>query len=68
MVPNVIPAKKAKEYVSKAHDWLESFNLGYARNDPSTWDLEKLPFNNRGGLYGAYGVGHEQFLWDIRLV
>nr|AOR51877.1 phytanoil-CoA dioxygenase [Phaffia rhodozyma] len=66
VVPNVIPDDRAREYVSRAHDFLESFNLGYNRDDPSTWNLSSLPYNNKGGLYSAYGVGHQQFLWDIR--
>ncbi len=37
VVKNVIPKERADEYVSRAYDWLEGFNLGFDRNDRSTW-------------------------------
>jgi hypothetical protein len=27
-----------------------------------------MPHYYKGGLYVNYGVGHEQFLWDIKCV
>lgn len=47
----VISKEKAAEYALAGEDWLEGFNLGYKRDDPSTWDVKHLPRHNRGGLY-----------------
>jgi len=55
-------------YISQAYDWLESFNLGFDRNDKSTHVASNLPFSYKGGLYSYYGSGHEQYAWDIRYV
>lgn len=48
------------------HDWLESFGLGYKRDDPSTFKMENVPAFHKGGLYNNFGVGQEQFAWDVR--
>jgi hypothetical protein len=42
VVPGVVSEAKASEYVSRAHDWLESFDLGYRRTEPSTWKQANL--------------------------
>ena len=41
---------------------------GYDRNDPSTYHAHMLPTVSRGGLVNLYGVGQEQFAWDVRSV
>lgn len=41
------------------HTWLESFGLGYDRNDPSTIRDECLPIIIAKGLVQAYGAPHE---------
>lgn len=66
VLPGVISKDKAAAYVSRAHDWLESFDLGYDRADPSTWKIEHLPANWHGGLYATNGICHSQLAWDIR--
>lgn len=66
VVPDVLTKDKAAGYVARAHDWLEHFDIGYNRDDPSTWKLENLPHNNKGGLYGTTGICHSQLVWDIR--
>jgi hypothetical protein len=43
VVRNVITPEKAAGYVDEAHKWLEGFNLGYKRDDPSTWHKANLP-------------------------
>jgi len=35
-------------------------------DDPSTWDVSKLPRHNRGGLYSHYSFSHAQFVWDCK--
>lgn len=62
----MIPSDRARSYVAAGHAWLESFGLGYKRDDPSTWEPSQLPCSNKGGLYSSYGSGHEQYAWDIR--
>ncbi|KAH7107121.1 hypothetical protein BKA62DRAFT_753892 [Auriculariales sp. MPI-PUGE-AT-0066] len=66
VVPGVLSNEKCDSYISRMNAWLESFGLGYQRDDPSTWSEERLPVSYRGGLFNQYGVGHEQFMWDLR--
>jgi hypothetical protein len=51
VVPQTIAREKALAYAEKAYQWLESWNLGYVRKDPSTRNAAHLPFHTRGGLY-----------------
>lgn len=58
---------RAGEIRDKAFAWLESFGRGFDRHDRSTFGQEFLPQYGRGGMYPAYGVHHEQWVWDCRL-
>jgi hypothetical protein len=51
VVPEAIPKAKALAYAEKGHEWLESWELGYDRNDTSTHKAANLPWHIRGGLY-----------------
>jgi len=51
VVKGAVSREKAAEYAKKGEDWLEGFNFGYKRDDPSTWDVKKLPQHRHGGLY-----------------
>lgn len=64
----MVPREKALSYVDRAYDFLESFGLGFDRNDRSTWKPENMPHFYKGGLFVNYGSGHEQFIWDIKWV
>lgn len=66
VVKGAIPRQKAAEYVERYHEYLESFGLGYDRNDPSTIREENLPVISERGMLGFYGVAHEDFVWDMR--
>jgi len=66
VVPSVIPAERAAQYCDRAFKWLEDFGLGFKRDDSTTWTEDHLPVSNKGGLYNAYGVGHEDWVWDVR--
>jgi hypothetical protein len=66
VVKGVVTPEKAAEYAEKGEEWLEGFKLGYQRDDPSTWDVKKLPRHNRGGLYSQYSFAHSQFVWDAK--
>lgn len=68
VIRGVIPRDRADAHASAAYAYLESFGLGFDRNDRSTWIPEKMPHFYKGGLYVNYGVGHEQFIWDIKQV
>lgn len=46
-------------HTDEIHTWLESFGLGYNRNDPSTVRDECLPIIIAKGLVQAYGAPHE---------
>ncbi|KAL2677325.1 hypothetical protein Neosp_011094 [[Neocosmospora] mangrovei] len=66
IINETISKEKALAYADKGHEWLESWNLGYKRDDPSSRKETKVPWHIRGGLYARYGVAHEQFVWDLR--
>ncbi|KAK4699705.1 hypothetical protein P7C70_g6552, partial [Phenoliferia sp. Uapishka_3] len=66
VVPNVISADKAKEYRTRAFDWVSSFGRGFDHSKPETYGQEFMPKYNRGGMMPAYGIHHEQWVWDIR--
>lgn len=66
MLKGVLSRATALGYADEAYAFLESFGLGFDRNDPTTWVPEKMPFFFKGGLFHRYGTAHEQFLWDIR--
>jgi len=67
VVPNVMTAERAAEIRSKAFGWLESFGRGFDRTKPETFGQAFLPQYGRGGMYPAYGIHHEQWVWDCRL-
>jgi hypothetical protein len=66
VVPSVIPKERCDEYVNEALGWLESFPLGFKRDDKSTWTDDHLPVSVKGGLYGRYACGHENWVWKAR--
>jgi hypothetical protein len=66
VIRGAIPRERADSHASAAYAYLESFGLGFDRNDRSTWTPDKMPHHYKGGLYVNYGVGHEQFIWDIK--
>lgn len=77
VVPRIIPVADCDAFVEAALSWLEAFPNGFKRGDKSTWTAECLPHSikcvtylarltGRGGMYGKYGVSHEDFVWKIR--
>jgi hypothetical protein len=50
-VKGVVPKEKALEYAQRGEDWLEGFNMGYKRDDPSTWKSTNVPKHRCGGLF-----------------
>ncbi|WVQ84276.1 hypothetical protein IAT38_006428 [Cryptococcus sp. DSM 104549] len=66
VVKESIPRERALEYRERAFKWLESFPLGFDRNDVSTWTNEHLPVHMKGGMFHGYGFAHEDFVWNIR--
>jgi hypothetical protein len=66
VIKNTIPKDRAQKYQSDALTWLESFGLGFNREDKSTWKKENLPQSFKGGMYLHFSAAHEKYLWDIR--
>ena len=66
VVKGIFGKERADKIQADAMAYLESFNLGFDRNDRSTWVPEKMPYYYKGGLIYCYGSGHEQFIWDIK--
>ncbi|WWD03167.1 hypothetical protein V865_001214 [Kwoniella europaea PYCC6329] len=65
-VVKAIPTEKALEYRERAFQWMESFALGFDRNDVKTWKNEHLPVHIKGGMFHGYGFYDISQLWDIR--
>lgn len=66
VIKGALTKDRAKEYQAKALDWLESFPLGFDRNDISTWKKENLPQSWKGGMYLHFSAAHEKYVWDVR--
>lgn len=55
VIPNLVPKEKCDQYIDDALTWLEAFDLGFKRDDKSTWTQDHLPAHGKGGLYNRYG-------------
>ncbi|PYH91873.1 hypothetical protein BO71DRAFT_401033 [Aspergillus ellipticus CBS 707.79] len=66
VVSGAVPRENALAYAEKGYEWLESWKLGFDRKDPSTRKAANLPFHIRGGIYNRNGIGHEQFVWNLK--
>lgn len=66
IIKGAVPQERAAEYKSAALDWLESFNIGFDRNDRSTWKKENVPQNFKGGMFLQFSAAHEKYMWDAR--
>ncbi|WWD19963.1 hypothetical protein CI109_104436 [Kwoniella shandongensis] len=66
VIKGAVPREKALSIRNQAFEWLEGFNLGFKRDDPSTYKNEYLPNHMKGGMIHGYGIAHEQWLWDLR--
>ncbi|PKS11392.1 hypothetical protein jhhlp_003155, partial [Lomentospora prolificans] len=66
VVKGAIPEERALHYADKMYSLIESFGLGYDRNDPSTVHPDKLPIINEKGMLLPYGACHEDFVWAVR--
>lgn len=66
IIKNALSKERAQQYQSDALTWLESFGLGFDRNDKSTWKKENIPQNWKGGMYLHFSAAHEKYMWDIR--
>ncbi|WVQ71114.1 hypothetical protein IAR50_000639 [Cryptococcus sp. DSM 104548] len=66
VVKGSIPTDRALAYREHMFQWLESFPLGFDRNDSTTWKNEHLPVHMKGGMFHGYGFAHLDFVWDIR--
>ncbi|CEL04048.1 hypothetical protein ASPCAL05181 [Aspergillus calidoustus] len=66
VVKGAIPLERAKKYANEFYTYLEGFDLGYKRDEPSTVKRANLPVINEKGMILAYGVTHEKWVWDVR--
>jgi hypothetical protein len=66
VIKNTIPKERAQKYQSDALTWLESFGLGFNREDKRTWKKQNLPQSWKGGMYLHFSAAHEKYMWDIR--
>lgn len=47
VVKGVMSPEKAAYYVERMYQWLETFPLGFDRQDPSTWTPQNLPTHDK---------------------
>lgn len=66
IIKGAVPLDRAIAYSNAALDWLESFNIGFDRNDKSTWKKENVPQNFKGGMFLQFAAAHEKYMWDAR--
>ncbi|CAG8070561.1 unnamed protein product [Penicillium olsonii] len=66
VVKGAIAKEKALKYADEMYSWLEGFELGFDRNDPSTVQKDKLPVLNEKGMVLHYALPHENFVWAVR--
>ncbi|KAK0102120.1 hypothetical protein ONS96_006084 [Cadophora gregata f. sp. sojae] len=66
VVKGAVPRDRADGYGRAFYDFLESFNLGFDRNDSSTIKRANLPVINEKGMVLDYAAPHENFVWQIR--
>ncbi|KAJ5999994.1 hypothetical protein N7481_000403 [Penicillium waksmanii] len=62
VIKNALSKERAQQYQTDALTWLESFGLGFDRNDKSTWKKENLPQNWKGGMYLHFSAAHEKYI------
>ncbi|KAK5215122.1 hypothetical protein LTR72_011798, partial [Exophiala xenobiotica] len=66
IVMGAIPRERADQNASDMYPYLDGFNPGFDRNDPSTVQADKLPLINNKGMCMRYAVNHEDFAWKVR--
>ncbi|KAJ5122208.1 hypothetical protein N7448_003340 [Penicillium atrosanguineum] len=66
VVKGAVPRERAFKYADDMYSYLEGFQLGYKRDDPSTVSKATLPVINEKGMCMHYCVGHEGFVWNVR--
>jgi hypothetical protein len=66
IIKGVLPKDRARQYQIEALTWLESFGIGFDRNDKTTWKKENVPQSFKGGMYLHFSAAHEKYVWDVR--
>lgn len=66
VVEGAIPRHEALAIRSEIYDWMESFPMGFKRDDPATFTNEHMPIHIKGGMLHGYGIAHEDWAWKIR--
>ncbi|KAJ9113566.1 hypothetical protein QFC20_001917 [Naganishia adeliensis] len=66
IIRGAIPRERADQYASEFHEWIESFEMGYKRGDPSSVHMDKMPLINEKGMAINYAAPHEDFVWQVR--
>ncbi|EKG16767.1 hypothetical protein MPH_05970 [Macrophomina phaseolina MS6] len=66
IIKGAIPRERADKYADEMYSWLEGFNLGFDRHDPTTIHKRHLPHITEKGMILAYAATHESFAWAIR--
>ncbi|KKY19252.1 putative phytanoyl- dioxygenase [Diplodia seriata] len=66
IIKGAIPRERADQYADDMYTWLEGFNLGFNRHDPTTIHHRHLPHITEKGMILHYAATHEAFTWRIR--
>jgi len=67
VVKGALSKEKTEAAVDAMWTWIENLDSKGVidRNDPDTWKSSNWP-SHKHGIFQNYGVGHQQFVWDIR--
>lgn len=71
VIPAALNRNDAEKALSDVFDMLEGLRpldhpLHFDRNDPATYRVSNVLQSGGHGVINNYGIGHQQFLWDIR--
>ncbi|WVW84368.1 hypothetical protein I302_106402 [Kwoniella bestiolae CBS 10118] len=66
LVKAAVPKERALRYAEEGEKWLEGFNMGYKRDDPTTYKSTNIPKHRYGGLFDHFSFAHSQFVWDCK--
>ncbi len=70
IIPSVLNKTECESMISGFWDFLEnatkSFDVPIKRSDPTSWKSFWELYPKHGMLLQQWGIGHAQFLWDVR--
>lgn len=70
IIPNVLNEQECQEMETgmwyTLEDWTQHWDVQIRRDNPESWKYIKDLFPNHAMLIQHFGVGHAQFIWNLR--